>query len=66
MKRVAERIGFQQIKYKELAEEYQKGFEEHIEDISRCLNKTPEELLSQKVYALLYMLDLANWQNVNF
>ena len=66
MKKVAERIGFQQIKDNDLEEKYQRGFEEHIEDISRCLNKTPKELLSQKVYALLYMLDLANWPNVNF
>ena len=66
MKEVAERVGFQQINRKELGEEYQKGFEEHIEDISRCLKKTPEELKNQKVFALLYMLDLANWPNVNF
>ena len=64
MKKVAERVGFKQIDSKELGTKYQRGFEEHIEDISRCLNKTPEELKNQKVFALLYMLDLGKWPNV--
>ena len=63
MIKIAERIGFKQIKCKDVETKYQRGFEEHIDDISRCLKITTEELLGQKVCALLYELDLTNWSN---
>ena len=64
MRSLAERMGFQRIDCKELGTEYQEGFNEHIDDISRCLSITREELLKEKVYALLYELDLTDWPNV--
>lgn len=64
MKKIAEQVGFQLIDCKDVKADSQRGFEEHIDDISKCLNITTDKLLGQKVCALLYELDLANWPKV--
>lgn len=64
MQRVAEKVGFRQIASKDVEAKYQEGFEEHIDDISRCLKMPTEQLIGHKVCALLYELDLATWSSV--
>lgn len=63
MQRVAKKVGFRQIASKDVEAKYQEGFEEHIVAISSCLNIPTVQLSGQKVYAILYELDLANWSN---
>ena len=62
MIKTAERVGFRQIDCKDADAKFQRGFEMHIDDISRCLNIATEDLKGQKVSALLYELNLANWK----